>query len=110
MAESRLALLAGGVRKISPFFVPGSIINLISGQLSIMYGLKGPNIATFGRAIVVPFQGDNSASRSPPRAALRLPWADLFGPFGALPATTAPPHFRTLELSMSWGKYMPIGG
>ena len=39
------ALLAGGVRKISPFFVPGSIINLISGQLSIMFGLKGPNIA-----------------------------------------------------------------
>ncbi|MCP5264683.1 MAG: beta-ketoacyl-ACP synthase II [Burkholderiaceae bacterium] len=34
-----------GVRRISPFFVPGSIINLISGQLSIMYGLKGPNLA-----------------------------------------------------------------
>jgi 3-oxoacyl-[acyl-carrier-protein] synthase II len=39
------AMLAGGVRKITPFFVPGSIINMISGQLSIMFGLKGPNIS-----------------------------------------------------------------
>ncbi|HUO44517.1 MAG TPA: beta-ketoacyl-ACP synthase II [Burkholderiales bacterium] len=43
--ETHNALLAGGVRKISPFFIPGSIINLISGQLSIIYGLKGPNLA-----------------------------------------------------------------
>ncbi|MCE1185255.1 beta-ketoacyl-ACP synthase II [Zoogloea sp.] len=35
----------GGPRKISPFFVPGTIINMISGNLSIMLGLKGPNLA-----------------------------------------------------------------
>jgi len=35
----------GGPRKISPFFVPGSIINMISGNFSIKYGAKGPNIA-----------------------------------------------------------------
>jgi len=43
--DTHNAMLAGGPRKITPFFVPGSIINLISGQLSIMYGLKGPNLA-----------------------------------------------------------------
>jgi 3-oxoacyl-[acyl-carrier-protein] synthase II len=39
------AYLEGGPRKISPFFVPSSIINMISGNLSIMMGLKGPNTA-----------------------------------------------------------------
>ena len=38
-------LLERGPRRISPFFVPGSIINMISGHLSILFNLKGPNIA-----------------------------------------------------------------
>ncbi|MDO9006579.1 MAG: beta-ketoacyl-ACP synthase II, partial [Thiobacillus sp.] len=38
-------LLESGPRKISPFFIPGSIINMISGNLSIQFGIKGPNLA-----------------------------------------------------------------
>jgi len=40
------AYLEHGARKISPFFVPGNIINMISGQFSIMHGLRGPNLAS----------------------------------------------------------------
>lgn len=39
------AYLKGGPRKISPFFVPSNIINMISGNLSTMYGMRGPNFA-----------------------------------------------------------------
>ncbi len=38
-------LLEGGPRKISPFFIPRCIVNMVSGHVSIMYGAKGPNIA-----------------------------------------------------------------
>ncbi len=40
------ALMEGGPRRISPFFIPASIVNLASGQVSIRYGAKGPNSAT----------------------------------------------------------------
>src|SRR5574337_606960 len=43
--ETHNDFLAGGPRKVSPFFIPGNIINMISGNLSIMFGLKGPNLA-----------------------------------------------------------------
>jgi 3-oxoacyl-[acyl-carrier-protein] synthase II len=43
--ETHATYLQGGPRKISPFFIPGTIINMISGNLSIMFGLKGPNYA-----------------------------------------------------------------
>jgi 3-oxoacyl-[acyl-carrier-protein] synthase II len=43
--ETNAELLSRGPRRISPFFVPGSIINMISGHLSILFNLKGPNVA-----------------------------------------------------------------
>ncbi len=43
--KSYEAFMKGGPRKISPFFVPSNIINMVSGNLSIMFGFKGPNIS-----------------------------------------------------------------
>ncbi|CAJ0885438.1 3-oxoacyl-[acyl-carrier-protein] synthase 2 [Ralstonia mannitolilytica] len=43
--DTHATYMERGPRRISPFFVPGSIINMISGHLSIMFGLKGPNLA-----------------------------------------------------------------
>lgn len=45
IADNHDKLLAGGPRKISPFFIPGSIINMISGQASILQHITGPNIS-----------------------------------------------------------------
>lgn len=43
--DTHNAMLEGGWKKISPFFIAGSIINLISGHVSMIFGLKGPNVA-----------------------------------------------------------------
>ena len=44
--REHIALLEGGPRKISPFFIPAAIVNLAAGQVSMKYGAKGPNEAT----------------------------------------------------------------
>lgn len=43
--ENHTSLMNGGPRKISPFFVPSTIVNMIAGHLTIMYGLRGPSIS-----------------------------------------------------------------
>lgn len=43
--ETHSDLVNGGPRKVSPFFIPATIINMVSGNLSIMFGMKGPNLS-----------------------------------------------------------------
>lgn len=43
--ENHSSLMNGGPRKISPFFVPSTIVNMVAGHLTIMFGLRGPSIS-----------------------------------------------------------------
>lgn len=43
--ENHSSLVNGGPRKISPFFVPSTIVNMVAGHLTIMFGLRGPSIS-----------------------------------------------------------------
>ena len=46
IAENHSTLLERGPRRVSPFFIPGTIVNMVAGQVSIRLGAKGPNMAT----------------------------------------------------------------
>ncbi|HEX7087411.1 MAG TPA: beta-ketoacyl-ACP synthase II [Vicinamibacterales bacterium] len=88
------ALLDGGPRRISPFFIPSAIINLASGQVSIRFGAKGPNSATctacsasahaIGDAIEIIRRGDADAMIAGGSEAAITPMG--VGGFGAMRA------------------------
>ncbi len=88
------ALLEGGPRKISPFFIPSAIINLAAGQVSIRFGAKGPNSATctacsasahaIGAAFEISRRGDADVMSAGGSEAAITPMG--IGGFGALRA------------------------
>ena len=61
------ALLEGGPRKISPFFIPSAIINLASGQVSIRFGAKGPELGHVHRVHGVGARGGRCLGNHSPR-------------------------------------------
>ena len=101
--REHIDLLKGGPRKISPFFIPGSIINLAAGHVSIRFGARGPNEATatactssahsIGDAFRIIQRGDADAMIAGGTEAAITPLG--VGGFAAMgrspPATTTPP-------------------
>src|SRR5262249_30744174 len=94
------ALLDGGPRKISPFFIPSAIINLAAGQVSIRFGAKGPNSATctacsasahaIGDAFEIIRRGDADSMIAGGSEAAITPMG--VGGFAALPALSTRTH------------------
>ena len=83
--ENHQKLMDSGPRKLSPFFVPSTIINMIAGNLAIMYGFKGPNFATVTACTIlsVYFSTSNVALRPPKKRAMTRRIGTGHGPRGA---------------------------
>lgn len=87
--DNHRKMLDSGPRKLSPFFVPGTIINMIAGNLAIMYGMKGPNFAIttacttgthnigFAAQQIMLGQADVMVAGAPRKAPRRWAWAAL---------------------------------
>ncbi|CAK8739026.1 3-oxoacyl-[acyl-carrier-protein] synthase 2 [Sodalis praecaptivus] len=100
--ENHSALVNGGLRKISPFFVPSTIVNMVAGHLSIMCGLRGPSISiatacttgvhNIGHAarIIAYDDADVMLAGAPRKAARRWASAVLARRGRCRPATTIP--------------------
>ncbi len=98
--ENHSSLTNGGPRKISPFFVPSTIVNMVAGHLTIMFGLRGPSISiatactsgvhNIGQAARIIAYGDADAmvAGGAEKASTRLAWVALVPRVRSQPATT----------------------
>src|SRR5256885_507248 len=109
------ALIEGGPRKISPFFIPSAIINLAAGQVSIRFGARGPNSATctacsasahaIGDAFEIIKRGAADVMIAGGSEAAITPMG--IGGFGALRATSTPQGdaLETLAINRCFGEH-----